>query len=285
MGVSSAALARESSARVQSSLAGGLTAWLCGVFAIALAAAMIALLARAGWADIATETVNGSQIIPSLEWSLALISLALPLAALVAIGAAVAAAEPALGGRAGRLLNVALRAGPAVPGIVIGIAALAIVTADAQIANAARLHPVLSAALALAALNLPIMSARLRTVFRGVPLVWRVAAAASGATPGVAFARIVMPRAWPGIVAVLLNTAGQMLGETAVIAIVLFATNRAQPPLPVYLWEMVTHGAGPGSTGPVAAAEALVLVVAIAALRLTSRALLGSRRRPQGAPA
>jgi len=280
MGVNASAIGWESSSRVRAFLAGGLAAWLCGAFAIGLAVAMIVLLVRAGWAGIATETVIGSQIVPSLELSLALISVALPLAALLSAGAAIAAAEPALGGRAGRLVNVALRAGPAAPAVVIGVAALAIVTADPSIANAARVHPVLTAAFALAALNLPIMSARLRTVFRGVPLVWRVAAAASGATPGVAFARIVMPRAWPGMAAVLLNAAGQMLGETAAIAIVLGATSRAALPLSVYLWDAVTHGAGPGSSGPVAAAEALVLVVAIAVLRLTSRALLGRGRAP-----
>jgi ABC-type phosphate transport system permease subunit len=98
---------------------------------------------------------------------------------------------------------VALRAGPAVPSIAICVAALGIVATDPRIADATRQHPIVSAAVALAALNLPIMSARFRTVFRSVPVVWRIAAAASGATPGLAFWRIVLPRAWHGIVAVL----------------------------------------------------------------------------------
>jgi ABC-type phosphate transport system permease subunit len=264
---------------------GGLAAWFCGVFAIGLALAMIVVLARDGWQEIAVETVSGSEIIPSLEWSLALIAIALPLAALISMGAGVAAAEPSFGGLAGRLLNVALRAGPAVPSVAIGVAALAVVATDPQIANATRTHPIVSAAVALAALNLPIMSARFRTVFRAVPLAWRIAAAASGSTPGLAFRRIVLPRAWPGILAELLNGAGQMLGETAVIAIVLSLSNGAHAPLSVYLWQRLTqHGAAAGATGPIAAAEALVLVVAIAALRVAARGLLRRTRRP-GTPA
>jgi phosphate transport system permease protein len=283
MGMSVASPIREAAPRSGTFIASGLAAWLCGVFAIGLAGAMIVLLARAGWQEIARETVSGSDVIPSLEWSLALIAIALPLAAIVSMGAGVAAAEPEIGGRAGRFLNVALRAGPAVPSVAIGVAAFALIAMNPYLLNASRLHPIVSAAVALAALNLPIMSARFRTAFRSVALEWRVAAAACGATPGLALRRIVLPRAWPGILAALLNGAGQMLGETAVIAIVLRVSNGAPTPISVFVWQHLTSRAA-GATGPIGSAEALVLVAAVAALRLTSRAL-PRRRRRSGAPA
>lgn len=284
MGVNIASSSREAATRTGTFIAGGLAAWLCGIFAIGLASAMIVVLAQTGWHEIATETVSGLDFIPSLEWSLALIAIALPLAAIVSMGAGIAAAEPTIGGLAGRLLNSALRAGPAVPSVTIGVAALAIVATNPLLANAARLHPVTSAAIALAALNLPIMSVRFRTAFRAVPIVWRIAAAASGATQGFAFRRIVLPRAWPGILAALLNGAGQMLGETVVIAIVLSMSNVAPSPLSVYIWHHLTSGGPAASSVPVAAAETLVLVIAIVVLRGAARAL-PRRRRQMGAPA
>jgi ABC-type phosphate transport system permease subunit len=173
--------------------------------------------------------------------------------------------------------------------VVIGVAVLAILTSDSAILAWARSNAWTAAAVALGVLNLPIMTARFRTVLRAVPLRWRSAAAAAGADPAETFFGVVAPRAAPGKVAVLLNAAGQMLGETVVVAIVLSVENGSRQangvtafapvPLAVHLWQDLTLGHPDLSNASVAASETLLLLAAIVALRFAARVLLRRRRR------
>jgi ABC-type phosphate transport system permease subunit len=280
MGVSGVAASREAAARSSAYIVAGLSAWLCGAAAIGITAVMIVALAQAGWQERvrALGAASGPAVVSAAEWSALLVLFALPVAAIVSFAAGVAAAEPAIGGAIGKFLNVALRVGPAVPSVAIGIAALALVTSDPRLESAARLHPIGAAAIALAVLNLPIMTARFRSVLRAAPRDWRIAATAAGATPGGAFVRISLPRAWPGIAGVLLNAVGQMLGETAVVAIVLSAFTDAPLPVSVHLWQRLSYGSSSAQGAPAAASEALLLVFSIVVLRLAARGLQRRRR-------
>jgi ABC-type phosphate transport system permease subunit len=279
VGVSSVAATREPATRSGTYIIAGLSAWLCGTAAICITAVMILALAQAGWQDAVRVlgAASGPAIVSATEWSVLLVLFALPPAAVVSLAAGVAAAEPAIGGAIGKILNVALRVGPALPSVAIGVAALALVTSDPRLESAARLHPVGAAAIALAMLNLPIMTARIRSVLRVAPRDWRIAATAAGATPATAFFRISLPRAWPGIAGALLSAMGQMLGETAVVAIVLSAFADAPLPVSVHLWQRLAYGSSSVQGGPAAASEALLLVFSIVALRLAARGL--QRRR------
>ena len=287
MGVTFAAARRDADARAAAFIAGGLAAWLCGALAIAMAAWVIAVLVRSGWDGVLSIAASPSSTgtLAALQWSALLVGIALPAAAIASFLAGVAGAEPAIGGVAGKIVNSALRFGPAVPSVAIGAAAAAAVAFDVRLARLTDAQDIAVAAIALGAFNLPIMTARFRTVLRAVPRAWRTAAMAAGATAGTSFARIVMPRAWPGIAAVVLSGCGQMLGETAVVAMVLGAagTGQAGPaPLSVLVWQrLALRPPEPGDASQ-AAAAVLALVVAIVALRFTARLLL-HRKRPTGA--
>lgn len=283
MGVMLAAAGRGLPARSVGLVAGGLAVWLCGVVAVALTAAMILELARAGSQELRTIALASNLgAIRSLEWSALFVALALPIAAVASFLAGVAAAEPAIGGAIGKLSNVALRFGPGVPSVAIGAAALATVDSNASIKAVAFSHPLASAVIVLAALNLPVMTARFRTVLRAVPKTWKAAATAAGATSESAFFRIVLPRAWPGIVAAMLNGFGQMLGETAALAIILSSLS-GPIPLSVDLWRrLVSPSAESPAAIPAAASETLLLVAIIVALRFGARVLLRRRRAPGG---
>jgi ABC-type phosphate transport system permease subunit len=294
MGVSAAVLGRERRSRLVLQIAGGLAVWLSGILAIALAAAMVGALYREGWQDIVWvfSAASGSGIIEAL-WSCAiLLALALPPAIAVSFFAGVAAAEPSIGGVAGRILNFTLRFGPSVPSVVIGIAALAFVTSSASVEGAVVANPLGAAALALIALNLPIMSARFRFVLWAVPSNWLAAAMAAGASPVDAFFRVVVPRATPGIVGVVLSGGGQMLGETAAVATLLSVSKGVKfvnhsltfspAPLSVHLWQRLALGHPDPSGAPAVASEALILLCAIIVLRFVARILL-RRRRSAGA--
>ena len=281
MGLSASLSARETQSRSAAYIAAGLATWLCGVAAIALAALMIVLLAHAGWEDVAARSgaAWGADVGTALYWSAVLIGLALPATAALSLCAGVAASEPSIGGWAGRIVNTSLRAGPAVPSVAVGVAALATIMTNERLQMFARMHPIGVAAVALAVLNLPLMSARFRTVLRAVPRGWRTAAAAAGATPEGAFFRIVLPRAWPGVIAVILAGLGQMLGETAVVAIVLRAANSSAIPLSFDLWQRLAVRPYDAAAFSAAASETLLLVGAIVALRFAARVLLHRRRR------
>jgi ABC-type phosphate transport system permease subunit len=283
MGMSTVVAARGSAARSGAFVAGGFAAWLCGAAAIALAGTLVVTLAAAGWRDL-VPVLGGSDIVASLQSSAILIGLAMPPAVVVSFLAGISASEPAIGGAAARLLNVALRAGPGIPSVVLGVAAFAAITSNPRLQTLVVLHPIVAAAVALAAFNVPLMTARFRTVMRAVPRRWRTAATAAGATPESAFLRIVLPLAWPAIVAIVFNGIGQMLGETALVAIVMrFDQVPVAPPLAVHLWSRLALRPVDATSIPAIAAETLVLVGTIVALRFAAR-VLQHRWRSVGSP-
>jgi ABC-type phosphate transport system permease subunit len=215
------------------------------------------------------------------------LALALPVAIVLSFLAGAAGADPVIGGRVGRALNLSLRVGPAVPAVAIGLAMIGLVTSDARVEQLVQRNPIAWAAAGLALLNMPIMTARFRSALRAVPREWRAAAQAGGASPPAAFFGISVPRAMPGIVAVMLHGAGEMLGETAAVAMVLtlssgatvinHALTFAPSPLPVHLWQRLAIGQP--WNAPEAAAETLLLLVAILLLRFAARVLQRRRRR------
>lgn len=290
MGMSAVAAGREPHSRVALQIAGGLAVWLSGIVTIALAVAMIAALYRDGWQNIVWVFTPASDfgLAQALSSSAILLALALPPALAVAFFAGAAAAEPSIGGAAGTVLNFALRAGPSVPSVAIGLAALALVTSNAAIESAVQSFPLAAAAIALVGLNLPIMSARFRFVFRAVPSSWLTAAMAAGASPVAAYFSVVVPRATPGIVGVVLSGVGQMLGETAVVAMVLSVSNGVKfvnhtltfspAPLSVHLWQRLALGHPDASAAPAIASETLLLLAAILVVRFVARLLLRGRR-------
>jgi ABC-type phosphate transport system permease subunit len=266
-------------------VARGLGAWTCATAVIAVVVLMLVTLAGRASSTIWRAPIpgSGSGLADLLLWSTIVVSIALPPSALIAFFAAVAAAERPVGGWAGAAVNASLRFAPAIPSVVFGVAALAIVTSDAAVFAWAHENAMTAAVIALGALNLPIMTARFRTAFREVPHRWRMAAAAAGADPPATFFGIVVPRAALGTIAAMLTAAGQMLGETALLAIVLGVGNGglmfALAPLSVHLWEDLLesrHGLTPAVSQ---ASEVLVLLAAIVVLRFAARVLLRRRRR------
>jgi len=296
MGVSALAMPRDAGSRPAAQIAGGLLAWISAIVVVLAVAALIVIVARAGWQNIVWvfETESDAGIGAALVSTLAVLGLALPPAIALSFCAGAAAAEPAIGAGAGRFLAATLRFGPSLPSTALGLAALGLITANPALERSVQANPLVAAAIVLVALNLPIMTARFRTVMRAVPPEWRVAAFAAGAPPVSMFFGVVVPRAMPGIIAVVLHGVGQMLGETAAVAIVLsvstgvkfvnHALTFAPAPLPVHLWQRLAVGHPDPSSAPSAASETLILLVAIVVLRFVGR-VLARRRRPSGAGA
>lgn len=137
---------------------------------------------------------------------------------------------------------------------------------------------VVIAGVALAALNLPLLTRRILASVREVPDRWRVAALAAGAAPHTAFLNVIMPRALPKIAGALLATAGRIFGETAIVATVLNYAGTPLAPVTLDLWRRLTQPqTGPGA-GAQVATETLLLVTVIVAFRFAARLLQGRRR-------
>lgn len=249
-----------------------LAGWCCGLILTAVAVGFLALLAARGWTDYTRAPSGGGLHVPlAAELMQSVIVIALSMAILIAVGcfAAVAAAEPAIGGASGRWLNASLRFGPAMPAIALAAAAGAglILIRGGMWYDEHRLAAIV---IALSAFNLPIVTERLRFIFRSIPRRWRVAAVAAGASPQVAFRRVALTKAWPGIAAVLLNGFGEMLGETVVVVVVLGYSGLREP-LAAALWLEMSHAPRFFPAGTEAALA--VLVVAVVALRLAAGSL------------
>ena len=247
-----------------------LAGWCCGLITTAVAAVFLAVLIARGWIDYTHLPSTGLQGQMSAELTESAKVIALSMTLLIAVGcfAAVAAAEPAIGGASGRWLNAALRFGPAMPAIALTSAAaagLGLIGGGTWYDA----HPLAATVIALSAFNLPIVTERLRFVFRSIPRRWRIAAVAAGASPQVAFRRVALPKAWPGIAAVLLNGAGEMLGETVVVVVMLGSFGPPWP-LAAALWMQMTRGP---SFQPGTEAGLAFLVVSVVALRLAAGAL------------
>ena len=280
MGMSAARARRDRSGRALASFAQGVAIWSSGTLIVALAAAFIAVLAVDGWQGLkgASSSPVSFDLTTSLIASGYILGIAIPLVIVPSFLAAAAGYDVALGGPTTRWLVTSLRVGPMMPAIAVGAAALWFGLRGGQMPTYSS-QGIIIAAIALAVLNLPVLTRRILAAVREVPDRWRIAALAAGAAPHTAFLNVIIPRALPTIVGALLATASRMFGETAIVAIVLNYAGTPLTPVTLDLWRRLTQQpvGVPGAIAPLAT-ETLLLVTVIVAFRFAARLLQGRRR-------
>jgi phosphate transport system permease protein len=280
MGLSAARARRDRSGRALASSVQGVAIWLSGTLIVALAVAFITVLAVDGWHGLkaASSSPIGFDMTTSLIASGYILGIAVPLVIVPSFFAAAAGYDVALGGPLTRWLVTSLRVGPMTPAIAVGAAALWFGVRGGQMPTYSS-QGIIIAAIALATLNLPVLTRRILASVREVPERWRVAALAAGAAPHTAFLNVIMPRALPTIIGALLATAGRMFGETAIVAVILNYAGTPLTPVTLDLWRRLTQQpvSAPGAVEPLAT-ETLLLVTIIVAFRFTARLLQGRRR-------
>jgi ABC-type phosphate transport system permease subunit len=187
--------------------------------------------------------------------------LALPLAALVGIMAAIGLSDARIFGSAVVRVRTVVSITGSIPTVVAAVAAATALAALGQ-------QPTLTAAaVALAFINMPLMTALATSVLTGSAPGLREAAAALGASPMYVMRRVVLPGSGTHLGAAILIVGTQIIGGAAAIALV---TGSIVPrgfgwapvggwPLAVDVW---SHGAD-GSRYQVAAVGALMLTVII----------------------
>ncbi len=209
---------------------------------------------------------------PTIVSTMYVTVLAMLIVAPIAVLAAVYLAEYAVQGRLVGMIRFAADSLASVPSIVMGLFGLALFVEAAGLR-----FSMLSAALALSFLMLPIVMRATEEAIRAVPKYIRWGSYGLGATKWQTVSRIVIPAAMPRIITGIILATGRAVGETAVViytmgqAINLPITPLdSGRPMTVHLYVLAMEGINL----PAAYGTALLLMVLILGFNLGARYFL-----------
>ncbi len=149
----------------------------------------------------------------------------------------------------------------------------------------------LSGVLTLALLTLPVIIGTAEESLRQVPVTYREASFALGATQSQTIARVVLPAALPGMLTGAILGLARAAGETAVImftAAVFFTPNIVDSifspvmALPNHMYVLATSGTEIDKTLPLQYGTALVLVVLVLGMNLAAILVRDRLQKKQG---
>lgn len=209
---------------------------------------------------------------PTIVSTLYVTFLAMIIVTPIALLAAVYLAEYAVQGRLVRTIRFAADSLASVPSIVMGLFGLALFVEAAGIG-----FSMLSAALALSFLMLPIVMRTTEEAIRAVPKYIRWGSYGLGATKWQTVRRTVLPAAMPRIVTGIILATGRAVGETAVVIYTMgqainlpISPLDSGRPMTVHLYLLAMEGINL----PAAYGTALLLMVLILAFNLGARYFL-----------
>jgi phosphate transport system permease protein len=262
--------------------------WVCAATTVALLGAVIVYVFVNGVGQLSLSFiftwphgVNAEGgIWPTIVSTLYVTGLAMLIVTPIGVLAAVYLAEYAVQGRLVRVIRFAADSLASVPSIIMGLFGLALFVESMHIG-----FSMISAALALSFLMLPIVMRTTEEAIRAVPKYIRWGSYGLGASKWQTVSRIVLPAAMPRILTGLILATGRAVGETAVV---IFTMGQAinlpiSPldsgrPMTVHLYMLAMEGINL----PTAYGTALLLMIMILFFNLTARWLLRRNRRMQG---
>jgi phosphate transport system permease protein len=251
-------------------------AFVGGVLALVLLTDALGITGPSPWFDWQYVTSPPSRfaeqagLYPAIIGSVFIIVLVAIITLVVAVGAAIYLEEYAptqgLGGSITRLIRINISNLAGVPSVVYGILGLAV------FANLVGLGigTVITAAMTLSLLILPIVIIAAREAIDAVPDSLRSASYGMGATRWQTTRNVVLPRAVPGILTGTILALGRAIGETAPLIIVGVATTRFDPPsglfstttaMPMQIFTWARYPSQEFQHGVVAAGVVTLLIV------------------------
>ena len=214
---------------------------------------------------------------PTIVATVYVTALAMLISTPIAVLAAVYLAEYAQQGRIVSTIRFAADSLASVPSIVMGLFGFALFVEAMGMGLS-----MISAALALSLLMLPIIMRATEEAIRAVPKYMRWGSYGLGATKWQTVSRIVLPAAAPRIVTGVVLSAGRAVGETAVVLYTMGqAVNMPVTPLDsgrpmtVHLYLLAVEGINL----PAAFGTALLLIVLILGFNLSARWILRHYRK------
>lgn len=252
---------------------------------------VIFLILRAGlpaisWTFLTSAgsfTQEGGGIGPQIFVSVYLLVLSLLITTPLGVAAAIYMSEYARPGRLTSMIRFSIEALSSVPSIVFGVFGAVVFLTIMNLG-----FSLLSGALTLALLNLPLMTRIAEDAIRAVPESYREASLALAGTRWETIRKAVLPSAIPGIVTAMVLTGGRIIGETAPLILTTgttispnarYSLNPLQSgeTLAVHVWVLKIIGV-PGlkdaqlvADGSAAALLLIVLLVNICAAYFTTR--------------
>jgi len=262
--------------------------WIAALTTVAVLGAVILYVFVNGIGQISLEFIFTNPrgvlfeggIWPTVVATIYVTGVAMLIATPIAVLAAVYLAEYAVQGRLVSTIRFAADTLASVPSIVMGLFGLAFFVEGLDLG-----FSVLSGALALSLLMLPIVMRTTEEAIRAVPKYIRWGSYGLGASKWQTVSRMVLPTATPRIITGIILAIGRAVGETAVV-IFTMGTMIYLPVLPtdpgrsmtVHLYQLAMEGINL----PAAFGTALLLMAMILFFNLSARWLLRRNRRMQG---
>lgn len=268
---------------------------LCALVAVACLCLLLGFLLREGlpalsWrfvVEMPREGMTAGGILPALVGTLLLTVGAMLVALPLGVLSAVYLTEYAPQGAVVRLVRLGMNNLAGVPSVVFGLFGMALFVELLGL----RLS-LLSGALTLGLLILPLVIRASEEALLAVPVSLREASLALGATRWQTVRRVVLPAALPGILTGSILALGRAAGETAPIIFTAACFSTPHLPrspldpvmaLPYHLYVMATESTAFLQTRPQQFATALVLLALVLGLDLVAVLLRARARRRAGA--
>jgi phosphate transport system permease protein len=192
--------------------------WVAALLLVAVLLSVIAVLLYNGlsaisWQFLTTSgsfTESGGGIGPQIFVSIYVLVLSLLFTTPLGVGAAIYMAEYAKPSPITTAIRFCTETLASVPSIVYGIFGAIVFLTVMKLG-----YSILSGALTLTLLNLPLMVRISEDSIRAVPNTYREASLALAGTQWETIRKIVVPTALPGIITAIVLTGGRIIGETA----------------------------------------------------------------------
>lgn len=254
--------------------------WLAGIVILGILAAFLIFILYKGvpvlsWDFIfgkSSDIKAGGGVGAQLFNSFYILFLSLLVSIPLAIGAGVYLAEYADDNKLTDMIRLSTESLATVPSIVLGLFGMIIFVNLLGMG-----FSIIGGVLTLTLLNLPVLVRVTEESVRNIPVHYREASLALGATKWQTIWRVVLPNALPGIITGITLTAGRALGETAILIftagttvgrqIVNFDVTSAGETLAVHLWYVMAVGLVPDRV-EIANGSGALLVITILILNL-----------------
>lgn len=222
--------------------------------------------------EMPREAMTKGGILPCIVGTFLLSVGAMVVAFPIGVGSAIFLSEYATGGKMIRIIRLGINNLAGVPSIVFGLFGLAVFVVWMKMGVC-----LLSGALTLGAMTLPVIISSTEEALRAVPSTYREASLALGATKWQTIFKVVLPSALPGILTGSILGLSRAAGETAPImftAAVFYTPNLPKSifnevmALPYHIYVLATAGTHIEETRSLQYGTALVLIVLVLGMNL-----------------
>ncbi|HPH02296.1 MAG TPA: phosphate ABC transporter permease PstA [Spirochaetota bacterium] len=233
--------------------------------------------------DMPRDRMTAGGILPCIVGTLAVTLVTTLFSIPFGLATAIYLHEYAKDNRSTRLIRLAIRNLAGVPSIVYGIFGVALFVNGLALGTS-----ILSAGLTLGLLTIPWTITASEEALRSVPLAWREASLALGATRWTTIRRIVLPRAVPGIITGGILGIARAAGETAPLLFTGASFSLPGLPesvfepfmaLPYHIYTLATQHESISQVRPIAYGTSLVLIGMILGLSLIAIIIRARLRR------